>query len=107
MQIHLFPYTVKVTSKSRKGTKGGIPPFQIFAISIVERVGIGPIAGIALAVVMGGPGPVFWMWVVAALGMATVLIRSILAQLFKVHNGDGTSWGGPSYHIMRGLGLCR
>ena len=107
MQIRLFPHMVKVIFKSRKGAKGGISSFQAFTIGIAERVGTGSIAGIALAVVAGGPGSVFWMWVVATLGMATAFIESTLAQLFKVRNGDGTFRGGPSYYIMRGLGSRR
>ena len=93
MQIRLFPHMVKVIFKSRKGAKGGISSFQAFTIGIAERVGTGSIAGIALAVVAGGPGSVFWMWVVATLGMATAFIESTLAQLFKVRNGDGTFRG--------------
>lgn len=107
MQIRLFPHMVKVISNSRKGAKGGISSFQAFTIGIAERVGTGSIAGVALAVVGGGPGSVFWMWVVATLGMATAFIESTLAQLFKVRNGDGTFRGGPSYYIWHGLGSRR
>lgn len=107
MQIRLFPHMIKVIFKSRRGAKGGISSFQAFTIGIAERVGTGSIAGVALAVVSGGPGSVFWMWVVATLGMATAFIESTLAQLFKVRNGDGTFRGGPSYYIMNGLGSRR
>ena len=104
MQIRLFPHMLKVVLNSRKGAKDGISSFQAFAIGIAARVGTGSITGVALAVVAGGPGSVFWMWVVAALGMATAFIESTLAQLFKVRTGDGTFRGGPSFYIMRGLG---
>ncbi|MDO4665824.1 MAG: alanine/glycine:cation symporter family protein [Actinomycetaceae bacterium] len=104
MQIAMFPHMLSVIVKSRGGAKGGISSFQAFAIGLADRVGTGSIAGVALAVVAGGPGAVFWMWVVAAVGMATAFIEATLAQLFKVRGGDGTFRGGPAYYIQRGLG---
>ena len=104
MQIRMFPHMVKVILGSRDGAKGGISSFQAFAIGLADRVGTGSIAGVALAVVAGGPGAVFWMWVVAAVGMVTAFIEATLAQLYKVRNGDGTFRGGPAYYIQRGLG---
>lgn len=90
---------------SRKGAEGGISSFQAFAMGLADRVGTGTIAGVALAVVAGGAGAVFWMWIVALLGMATAFVEATLAQIFKIRNkGDGAFRGGPAYYIQRGLG---
>lgn len=104
MQITMFGHMLKVIMGSRQGAKGGISSFQAFAIGLADRVGTGAIAGVALAVVAGGPGSVFWMWVVAIVGMATAFVEATLAQMFKVRNGDGTFRGGPAYYIQRGIG---
>lgn len=104
MQITMFWHMLKVILKSREGANGGISSFQAFAIGLADRVGTGAIAGVALAVVAGGPGSVFWMWVVAIVGMATAFVEATLAQIFKVRNGDGTFRGGPAYYIQRGIG---
>ena len=82
----------------------GISPFQAFCVGLASRVGTGNIAGVAIALTVGGPGAIFWMWVVALIGMATALIESTLGQIFKVRAGDGTFRGGPAYYIQRGLG---
>ncbi len=103
-QFRMFGHMCKMVFHSRKGAKGGISSFQAFAIGLADRVGTGAIAGVALAVVAGGPGTVFWMWVVALLGMATAFIEATLAQMFKVRAGDGTFRGGPAYYIQKGLG---
>ena len=89
---------------SRGGSREGISSFQAFAVGIASRVGTGNIIGVAIAITMGGPGAVFWMWVVALLGMATGFVESTLAQLYKVPAGDGSFRGGPAYYISRGLG---
>lgn len=73
-------------------------------VSVGGRVGGGNIAGVAVAIALGGPGAVFWMWVIALIGMATSLVESSLAQLFKRSVGDGTYRGGPASYIMHGLG---
>ncbi len=83
---------------------GGISSFQAFCVGLASRVGTGNIAGVAIALTLGGPGAIFWMWVVALIGMATALIEATLAQIFKVRAGDGTFRGGPAYYIQRGLG---
>ncbi|MFM9034585.1 MAG: alanine/glycine:cation symporter family protein [Mycobacterium sp.] len=82
----------------------GISSFQAFCVGLASRVGTGNIAGVAIALTVGGPGAIFWMWVVAWLGMATAMIEATLAQIFKVRAGDGTFRGGPAYYIQRGLG---
>ncbi|MGB0876371.1 MAG: alanine/glycine:cation symporter family protein [Mycobacterium sp.] len=82
----------------------GISSFQAFCVGLASRVGTGNIAGVAIALTVGGPGSIFWMWVVAAIGMATALIEATLGQIFKVRAGDGSFRGGPAFYIQRGLG---
>lgn len=88
-----------------KGEKkeGSISSFQAFCISTASRVGTGNIAGIAMAVVAGGPGSVFWMWLIALIGSASSFVESTLAQIFKVKDGNSFR-GGPAYYIEQGLG---
>lgn len=82
-----------------------VSSFQAFAVSIAGRVGTGNIAGVAIAIAMGGPGAVFWMWVIAFFGAATAFIESTLGQLFKVRGTDSFR-GGPAYYIQKGM-HCR
>lgn len=79
-----------------------ISSFQAFAVSIASRVGTGNLAGVASAIAIGGPGAVFWMWVIALLGAATAFAESTLAQLFK-RKGAKSFIGGPAYYILHGL----
>ena len=79
-----------------------ISSFQAFAVSIASRVGTGNLAGVATAIAIGGPGAVFWMWVIALLGSATAFVESTLGQLFKQRHRDSFI-GGPAYYIQRGL----
>src|SRR5699024_10822505 len=83
--------------------KKGIAPFQAFAISAGSRVGTGNIAGVATAIVLGGPGAVFWMWVIAFIGAASAFIEATLAQVYKVPDEEGGFRGGPAYYITKGL----
>lgn len=83
--------------------------FQAFMVSIASRVGTGNLAGVATAIAIGGPGSVFWMWIIALLGSATSFVESTLAQLFKERdpqagNGGATFRGGPAYYILKGTG---
>lgn len=103
-QFYMFGHMIKLVLRSRKGARGGISSFQAFAIGLADRVGTGAIAGVALAVVAGGPGTVFWMWIVAILGMVTAFVESTLAQLFKTKTKAGFFIGGPAYYIQKGLG---
>ncbi len=82
---------------------GHISSFQALALSIAGRVGAGNIAGVAVAITLGGPGAIFWMWVVGVMGMATSFFECSLAQLYKQAEPDGTYRGGPAYYIQRGL----
>ena len=79
-----------------------ISSFQAFAVSVATRVGTGNLAGVATAIAIGGPGAVFWMWIIALLGSATAFIESTLGQLFKQRHKDSFI-GGPAYYIMKGL----
>lgn len=104
VQFRLFGTMWKVIFNSRSNAQGGISSFQAFAISLASRVGTGNIVGVAIALTLGGPGAVFWMWVMALLGMATAFTEATLAQLYKVpHKEDGTFRGGPAYYIQSGL----
>ena len=77
-----------------------ISSFQAFCVSTASRVGVGNIAGIAIAVVLGGPGAIFWMWIIAILGSATGFVESTLAQIYKVPRTDSNGYlGGPAYYI--------
>ncbi|MFR9523187.1 MAG: alanine/glycine:cation symporter family protein [Rikenellaceae bacterium] len=88
----------------KRSSKGeGVSSFQAFTISIASRVGTGNLAGVATAIAVGGPGAVFWMWVVALLGGANAFVESTLAQLFK-SRGEGSFIGGPAYYIKKGIG---
>lgn len=82
--------------------KGGISSFGAFCISTASRVGTGNIAGIALAIVGGGPGAIFWMWLIALIGSASAFVEATLAQIFKVPNGTATK-GGPAYYMEQAL----
>ncbi|MDO4640594.1 MAG: sodium:alanine symporter family protein [Neisseria sp.] len=83
----------------------GITPFQAFVTGLASRVGTGNIAGVAIAISVGGPGAVFWMWLTALLGMSSAFAESSLAQLFKIRDhGNNQFRGGPAYYITRGLG---
>jgi AGCS family alanine or glycine:cation symporter len=79
-----------------------ISSFQAFAVSVATRVGTGNLAGVASAIAIGGPGAVFWMWVIALIGSATAFVESTLAQLFKRKDKDSFI-GGPAYYMQRGL----
>ena len=89
--------------KEKKG-KQTISSFQAFCTSMGARIGVGNIAGVAAAIVMGGPGAVFWMWVFACIGAATSFIECTVGQIFKEKKGDGYFHGGPAYYVKNGLG---
>ena len=104
VQFREFGQMVRGMFGSRDADRDGISSFQAFAIGLASRVGTGNIAGVAIALVAGGPGAIFWMWIVALVGMATAFIEATLAQLFKIRWHDGTFRGGPAFYIQRGLG---
>lgn len=104
VQIRYFGKMLRQLGSSRGGAEGGISSFQAFCVGLASRVGTGNIAGVAIALTLGGAGAIFWMWIVAFVGMATAFVEATLAQIFKVKNEDGSFRGGPAYYIQRGLG---
>lgn len=88
----------------KDGEQKGVSAFQAFTISAASRVGTGTIAGVAIAIALGGPGSVFWMWVVAIFGGASSFAESALAQVYKVRDRRGLFRGGPAYYMEKGLG---
>ena len=104
VQFRLLPEMFKLLFvKGIKHEKGQVSSFQAFAIGTAARVGTGNIAGVSTAIALGGPGAVFWMWLIALIGAASAFVESTLAQVYKVH--DGKAWrGGPAYYIERALG---
>lgn len=108
-QIVHFREMFRVVVSAPSTDRGGISPFQALCTSLASRVGTGNIAGVAVALTLGGPGAIFWMWMVALVGMATAYAESTLAQLYKTQDRDGGSTavyrGGPAFYIARGLGL--
>jgi AGCS family alanine or glycine:cation symporter len=103
IQIRHFGELFRVISGSRSGDKAGISPFQALTVSLASRVGTGNLAGVAVALYLGGPGAIFWMWMVALVGMATAYAESTLAQLYKVTDDSGQYRGGPAFYIANGL----
>ncbi|AFL51241.1 AGCS family alanine or glycine:cation symporter [Sinorhizobium fredii] len=87
-----------------RGSDGHLSSFQALMLSVAGRVGGGNIAGVAVAITLGGPGAIFWMWLVGLIGMATSFFECTLAQAYKRAEPDGTYRGGPAYYIARGLG---
>ena len=105
VQIEYFGRMFRVlSSKNQSGDPNAISAREALLVSVGGRVGGGNIAGVAVAITLGGPGAVFWMWAIALIGMATSLVESTLAQLYKRSNGDGTYRGGPASYIIHGLG---
>ncbi|NQZ23527.1 MAG: alanine:cation symporter family protein [Colwellia sp.] len=102
VQVRQFREMIRLLL-SGKSSEKGISPFQALAVSLSGRVGTGNIAGVAAAIGFGGPGAVFWMWVVAFLGAATAYIESTNAQIYKEEE-DGIYRGGPAYYIEKALG---
>ena len=103
VQVRHLPTMIRQVASSRSGARGGISSFQAFAISLAARVGVGNVFGVAAALLYGGPGAVFWMWVVALVGMATAFFEATLAQIFKVRAADGSFRGGPAFYMARGM----
>ena len=105
VQFRMFGEMLRLLTDSSdrpKGHEKHISSFQAFAVSLASRVGTGNLAGVATAIAVGGPGAVFWMWVMALVGSATAFVESTLGQLFKRHHQDSFI-GGPAYYIQQGL----
>lgn len=93
-----------LTEKKHVPGKKSVSSFQALMVSTASRVGTGNIAGVATAIATGGPGAVFWMWIMASISSASAFIESTLAQIWKVKSGEGEFRGGPAYYIEQGLG---
>ncbi|MBB1053895.1 amino acid carrier protein [Dietzia sp. B44] len=109
VQVRMFPEmlrTIVEKPSDIEPDKKGISAFRAFTISAASRVGTGNVAGVAIAITVGGPGAVFWMWLIAIIGGATAFIESTLGQLYKVKGRDSYI-GGPAYYIRDGLGWKR
>ena len=107
-QILHFREMFRVVTATNPNDNEGITPFQALCTSLASRVGTGNIAGVAVALSLGGPGAIFWMWMVALVGMATAYAESSLAQLYKTHGpagSEGIYRGGPAFYIAKGLGM--
>ena len=106
VQIRCLPEMFRLMTEAAdaKPREGHISTFQAFCVSTASRVGVGNIAGIAIAVATGGPGAVFWMWVIATIGAASGFVESTLAQIYKAPRKGGGFVGGPAYYIDNVLG---
>lgn len=102
VQFGMFKEMFRVLKGSNERSKDSISSFQAFCISMAARVGTGNITGIAIAIAIGGPGAIFWMWVIAIIGSASGFIESTLAQVYKVKDKTGFR-GGPAYYMEKGL----
>ena len=107
LQFRLLPRALKLAFSPSKSPQaaGDISPFQALMTALAGTIGTGNIAGVATAVVLGGPGAVFWMWATALVGMATKYAEAYLAVYFRVRDSQGRMSGGPMYYLERGLGL--
>lgn len=102
LQIRLLKEMFLVLKEGNSSSNSGISPFQAFCISMAARVGTGNITGIAIAIALGGPGAIFWMWAIALIGATSGFVESTLAQIYKVKDGEGFR-GGPAYYMEKGL----
>ncbi|AZC25190.1 MULTISPECIES: alanine/glycine:cation symporter family protein [Pseudomonas] len=105
VQLRHFLHMFAVFRDSLKSSGGQLSSFQALMLSLAGRVGAGNIAGVGIAVTLGGPGAVFWMWVTALVGMSSSFFECTLAQVYKRADGDGLYRGGPAYYIQHGLKL--
>ncbi|MFI8415101.1 alanine/glycine:cation symporter family protein [Serratia sp. NPDC078593] len=105
IQIRHFGHMFSVLKNSNKSDSAGISSFQALCTTLAARVGTGNLTGVAIALTAGGPGAIFWMWMVAFIGMGTSFIESTLAQLYKTKDDQGNYRGGPAYYMEKGLGM--
>lgn len=101
VQIRRFRDALACMMEKKDGDKG-VSSFQALMIATASRVGTGNMAGVATAIIMGGPGAAFWMWLMAVLGSSSAFVESTLAQIYKKKEGDSFK-GGPAYYIERAL----
>jgi AGCS family alanine or glycine:cation symporter len=104
VQFRYFFHMFTMLQGSFESEAGQVSSFQALALSVAGRVGAGNIAGVAVAISLGGPGAIFWMWVIALIGMATSFFECTIGQVFKQTEPDGSFRGGPAYYMERALG---
>ena len=104
VQVRYFPRMFRVLTTGMRREPGYISSFQALTLSVAGRVGSGNIAGVAVAITLGGPGAVFWMWVIGLLGMATSFFECSIAQLYKRTRSEVGFIGGPAYYLLHGVG---
>jgi len=104
MQVRGFFEMCRLTVSGQK-SEAGVSSFQALAVSMAGRMGIGNIAGVATAIAYGGPGAIFWMWVMGFLGASTSYVECVLAQIYKIKDKYGRYRGGPAFFIEHGLGV--
>lgn len=102
VQFRYFKEMFKTLTDNSHCDKDAVSPFQAFCISAASRVGTGSLAGVAIAISLGGPGSVFWMWIITLIGAASSFVESTLAQIYKIHDKDGFR-GGPAYYMEKAL----
>ena len=98
VQFRMVKEMIRLLGEGATADKKGVSSFQAFCISTASRVGTGNLAGVAIAITTGGPGAVFWMWLIALIGSASAFIESTLAQIYKVKDGEAFR-GGPAYYM--------
>ena len=103
LQVRHFRHMLSIMREGRS-SESGVSSFQALAMSLSGRMGTGNIAGVATAIAMGGPGAVFWMWMVAFLGASTAYVEATLAQIYKEKDDNGEYRGGPAYFIEKAMG---
>jgi AGCS family alanine or glycine:cation symporter len=110
VQFRLLGESIRLVGDPKHEATNSLSSFQSLMLSTASRVGTGNIAGVSVAICVGGPGAVFWMWLIAIIGSASAFIESTLAQIYKRRDAEGHSYGGPAYYIQsvlhsRGLGV--
>jgi len=104
IQIIDFSHMLSLLHVRKTHDQSGISSFQALSTSLSARVGTGNLAGVAVAISLGGAGSIFWMWFIALIGMATGFAESLLGQVYKVKDSHDEYRGGPAYYITKGLG---
>lgn len=108
LQFRSLREMCRVTFGNRRSGEGGkLSSFQVFCMSMGSRIGVGNISGPILAILVGGPGAIFWMWVFAIIGSATGFVETTIGQLYKERMADGSFRGGPAYYVTKALGMRR
>ena len=105
VQLRMLPEMFRALTEKPETLSSGKKEYHLskHLRLVLVHVGTGNIAGVATAIVLGGPGAVFWMWIIAFIGAASAFMEATLAQVYKVHDKEGGFRGGPAYYITKGL----